>query len=489
MSWTHEGNRGTANSKTASSTFSITLNADVDAGQILLLWVVCDGNSAGEDNSAATFDVGAFAVTDDSDNIYAQLYAAGQTNADGVFGALFITRVQYALSSGDQITIRINESPVAKAASVHEFSIDRDTFARYEFYDFDIQWTAGSGDVPDIIVSPPLNQEYLWVHLLAVEGPNTDTYTWDADYTQITGDGTTGGADDSNVHIRGGFRVFTGTSDTVSVTSNTADRDLSQAFMVLTECDFKPGGFPTCDVLDNFNRADADPLSGQWIYSSAGGGLGAVGDGSIVNAHFRLDGNEVKLSEQTHDDHYGKYYWDDSIPCFDFEVYATMSQVPSDESHTQPIPQPPTNRGIRGVHVGVSGPDGAFSAGPATGFFRYSTRASYYVVDDLIWAHHPGQGIRTKSYIGAHTVGMRIGLQCDGGRFVHFWIDRNTGHGWELWYTLDYLTYKTIGSVDFGDPTRFFLTISGTESATAAADNFGGCYDCFGPQIYRRVSG
>lgn len=488
MSWTHEGNRGTANSKTASSTISVTLNADVTVGQILILWVACDGNSAGSDGSASTFDVGAFAVTDDADNIWAQLYAAGRTNDTGPFGALFITRVAYALTNGDLVTIRINESPVAKCASIHEFTIDRDTFARYELYDFDQLWTTGLGDVPDLTVSIPMNTAALWVHLLAVEGPNTDTYTWDADYTQITGDGTTGGADDSNVHIRGSFRIQSATSDTVSITSDTADRDLSHCLMVLTDTDYKPGGFPVCGVLDDFNRADADPISGNWIYSATGGGLGTV-PGGTVNNHFKIEGNDVEVSEETHPDNYGKYYYDDPLPCLNYEVYATLSEVPSDDSVAQTIPLPPTNPGVRGIHVGISGQDGAGTSGPATGFFRWSDRASYYVVDDLIWYHHPGQGNRTKSFIGSFTAGMKIGLQADGGRYVHAWVDRNTGNGWELWYTEDSMGF--LAPSTFGTTVRFALWVSGTtvSGATPAADDFAGCYDCFGPQIYRRVFG
>src|SRR3989304_3546894 len=36
------------------------------------------------------------------------------------------------------------------------------------------------------------SREYLWIHGLAGEGPQTDAYTWDADYTQVSGNGTTG---------------------------------------------------------------------------------------------------------------------------------------------------------------------------------------------------------------------------------------------------------------------------------------------------------
>lgn len=38
---------------------------------------------------------------------------------------------------------------------------------------------------------------------------------------------------DSNMHVRGGFRIFVGTGDTVDVTSTTADRDYAQVFAAL----------------------------------------------------------------------------------------------------------------------------------------------------------------------------------------------------------------------------------------------------------------
>lgn len=95
---------------------------------------------------------------------------------------------------------------------------------------------ANDGADPGAITLGSLpSRAYLWVWALAGEGPNTDAYTFDADYTTITGAGTTGGGAASNMHVRMGYRLFTGTTDTVDVTSTTADRDYAQALAALYE--------------------------------------------------------------------------------------------------------------------------------------------------------------------------------------------------------------------------------------------------------------
>lgn len=73
----------------------------------------------------------------------------------------------------------------------------------------------------------------LFLHVLGAEGANTDAYTWDADYTQFDGNGTTGAGAASNIHVRGGFRIANLATDTVDVTSTTGDRDYAQVMAIL----------------------------------------------------------------------------------------------------------------------------------------------------------------------------------------------------------------------------------------------------------------
>jgi hypothetical protein len=125
---------------------------------------------------------------------------------------------------------------------------------------------------PLTILGLEAEREYLLLHVLGTEGPNTDTYTWDSDYTAITGSGTTGhgiGPPTGDVHVRGGFRIASGlTSDTVDIAS-AIDRDNDQALVALTaiELDDDYAGFANTALIDDFNRANEDPLDGGiWEY-------------------------------------------------------------------------------------------------------------------------------------------------------------------------------------------------------------------------------
>ena len=75
----------------------------------------------------------------------------------------------------------------------------------------------------------------MFFHTVGAEGPSTDAYTWTASYTNFTPVGTTGGLDDSNIHITGEQRILTGTGDSVDATSTTADRDYAQIYVALAE--------------------------------------------------------------------------------------------------------------------------------------------------------------------------------------------------------------------------------------------------------------
>jgi hypothetical protein len=104
----------------------------------------------------------------------------------------------------------------------------------------------------------------LWLHCLAAEGPVTDAYTFDSDYTQITQAGTNAGVATDDIHVTGGYRIDTVLSDTVTTTSNTADRDYSQVLNAIWAVPAVPT-FPTTPILDDFNRANENPLdNGTW---------------------------------------------------------------------------------------------------------------------------------------------------------------------------------------------------------------------------------
>jgi hypothetical protein len=471
MSWTHYGNLGTAQNKASSATLTLTPTATIAVGRLLIIWTAWDSHRGTPYPISYTADIDQTKVTDSQGNVYVQLTSSGAAE-DGthVRGGLFITKVRTQLTTSDTVTITSKTAVVAKCASMHEFGSTLSGWARNSIFDHDPVWRTADGDVPDLVLSGLTSQAYLLLHMLAVEGPDTDAYTWDADYTQITGTGTTGGADAENVHIRGGFRIATLTSDTVAITSDTADRDLTQTLIPLCEVDI-PALFPEYTILDNANRADENPLSfgGWWLKSAAGGGLGNV-PGGITNADLKVLSNEFKVAH-SHIDSYGKYYWQDDIPCGYAEAWATLSTNPSASIAAQGGGLPDTNPGVRGIGIGLGGGEGIVP------WAVHLKRLGKFQVDDLLWAHTPVSGFRTMAFIGAMAAGMKIGIQMQVGRYFHTWIDQNGGNGWE------WLVAHDFGAPTIDHPFRPILWVSGTE---AAADDFGGGHRCFPGDIIRR---
>ena len=129
----------------------------------------------------------------------------------GALGHIYASQLRYPLTTSDTITVESgNHDPGntwAKAMSVEEFDLGTGKRSCLPSTAGAVARTAAA-DPPSIgrTVDGPV-KEVLYLHALAAEGPNTDAYTWDSNYTQIAGDGTTGGADDFDMHIRGGYRI------------------------------------------------------------------------------------------------------------------------------------------------------------------------------------------------------------------------------------------------------------------------------------------
>ncbi len=228
MTWASVESLGSAQEKVSDTaiTLSIAGAPKGAVGDVFVVAVAFD-NIATADGETA--DV---TVTDDRGNSYVR--AKEFQNGNGAAGAGAGVAIFYSiLTTGavNTITATFGSAVTAKAMSGRHFTkTDPDASLAGS--------TAQADDAVDpsaITLSGLASQQYLWVHTLAGEGPDTDAYTWDADYSQFGGIGTTGGADDTNMHIRSGFRIFTGIGDTVDVTSDTADRDYAQVFVALRE--------------------------------------------------------------------------------------------------------------------------------------------------------------------------------------------------------------------------------------------------------------
>lgn len=236
MAWGSVGTIGSSQSKAGNQTsLSMTLSAQADANNVVVVLVAKDNiNTVDGNNTEVT------SVTDSTGaNTWNRIL--GWTNGEGGSQAgahieAYYSKISSNIAIGGTITANFagpSSANDATAMTAWEFTIGAGNIPQ-----IDLGAQALSTDAADpgsLTLSLLPNAEHLFLHGLSAEGPNTDAYTWDADYTQFTGNGTTGNPGGSNIHVRGGWRIFTGTTDTVDVTSTTADRDYAQIYFVLDE--------------------------------------------------------------------------------------------------------------------------------------------------------------------------------------------------------------------------------------------------------------
>lgn len=453
MAFAYVGDRGTAQAKDSATTLSLSPTTGMPAGALVVVWFTTDSvHNAGSPETDLNRRM---RVTDSNGNTYVTLVAqTGGGTQTFCMASLFICRLRTALSTSDTITAEFhtNGGTAAKAMSVSEFSMSADPLKTWAF--------RTKANVVSSAIDPPAisftglesNTEYLLLHLLAGEGPNTDTYTWDADYTQITGDGTTGGADDTNQHVRGGWRIATLTADTVNVTSLTADRDYTQLYAAVIETPLD-GAFPNWPVLDDFNRANENPLdNGTWNTTIT---TTDVFKGQLLS-------NEAAPGSNN-----GGSVWNTTLTGADGEAYMTLAEIHS-----------PSATAVH-LHSSGSAAGGTFNSWGLEYAVGQTNAVGPYIV--------LGSGANGASSAQIDQPSLRIWTDiADGGKIglqrrapvSHVWVDYGQGVGWE-WVAATY----EIATLNSGKPGF------GIRGSTNRIDDFGaGVEPGWIPQIYRRTS-
>ena len=280
MTFTALGNFGHANSKGTATGFvsvlTLTPTGTINAGELAVVWFAADSYHPGGGNEGDPVPFTSKCV-DDAGNRWLTL-AGGTDGQSNIYSecVVFVCLLEYALTTSSTLTVSAfvgTSGQVApRAISLEAFSITAGNTVAV--HDTTAAKVTNRGVDPGAITlgGGASGVEYLYLHALSAEAPNTDTYTWDANYTEITGDGTTGGTDDSNIQLRGGYRIATITTSTVDVTATTPTRDYTQVLQAVTEIPTVtfPQGIP---LYDDFIRADEDPLGtalGNWDTGSCG---------------------------------------------------------------------------------------------------------------------------------------------------------------------------------------------------------------------------
>lgn len=446
--------------------FEMSPDVDVSVGDILVAWVSCTSayffGPDGEQLPETYFG-------DSVGNRWQQLVSSYVFDSHV---AMFVTRVKYTLHTTDTIQLK-HYGGGAKCVYLHQFTFPDKRFA----LDFEIGSVVTTGNTasdPNAITISDLDpaREYLLLHVLGTEGPDTDTYTWDSDYTPIAGTGTTGhgvGPPTGDVHVRGGFRIVTGiTTDTVDIAS-AIDRDNDQALLALTplEVDEDYEGFTNTPLIDDFNRADETPIDG--------GIWEAITHPQFGDKWLAIDSNEVKEGAGTlgGGSQYTVEFMETDEDLGEYEMWGTLSvahhaifALGSGNGNAASVGATGVmyaDSGLRAFNGGAPWDMGAIAFGDiGFGGTSFSDKTC------LVWGHR--------------VDGTKIGLQQlnFGGLLVHhLWMD--DGSGWE-WVAA---TIRNALSSSFVWHGQFSIAMS--NSPTSRVDDFGGGpLDRFIPQIIRR---
>lgn len=453
MAFASVGSRGSTSAKVSGATLAMSPTATVPAGALLGVWAAWDNNNGVSADGPLSAQLMA---SDSVGNVYVIAYSGQDIGAETrAHGAIFLCLVDTAITTSDTITVTNGTSAkVAKAMSLWEFSIGANKVWATNALG-PAQALTRAGDPAAVTLGGMTSQEYLLLHVLAAEGPSTDAYTWDADYTQITSAGTTGGADDTNMTVSGGFRIATLTTDTVDVTSDTADRDYTQGLIALAEVDYDPA-FPTFSILDNFNRADENPLdNGTWDATACNAAASTARKLKIVS-------NQCAEADAGASNNGGQW-WLSELTTNDAEVFVTLATEPSAA----------TNNGFGPILHG----DGCGGAGTRTGFqARWVKRDTGASAFDYIVHGHAGFAGPTGHCLVIRNMaaGVKLGLQKRGSA-LHCWFD--IGAGWQ-WTAASYVEANNWIEGKLG------LEMQG--DAGRCDDFGGGASQTLAPQIYRR---
>jgi hypothetical protein len=295
-------------------TMEISPSADVPAGDFVAVFVAWTSHYFFGPNGTQTPEC---SVSDDAGNRYLQL-CSSYPNGGQIWVGLFISQLRADLETTNTITLK-HYGPGAKAVSLEQFSLDPLDVGvdRRWAFDFDrlvTVWT-GAGTDPGAVAYSGLdaNREYLMLHVLASYGQQSDGFSaWDADYTQIAGDGTSGHGNASgapppgDVQVRGGFRIVSGlSSDTVDVTASGTTRETAQALAAIVA--LIPDGdyptFPNTPLIDDFNRTNEDPADGGiWDTTGNQPGFGTARTRVVANRNAMSSSGTGSGSQWTLDE-------------------------------------------------------------------------------------------------------------------------------------------------------------------------------------------
>jgi hypothetical protein len=227
MSFSYVSARGIAETKTTGTTVPVSITGDIPLGALVIVCGVCDNLATVQGATTA------ISVSDSQGNAYTRIAEYTRTDgsaADGIIAGYFYSILTTALTVAAVDTVTVTTPEVdAKAIGIHQFSCNGIDNIAGENEAF------GTGTNPSVTLGSLDSGEYLWLGLVGWEGKSNEAWTEDADYTAY-GDpiGSVAGNAATCASLQGGWRIFTGTTDTYAPTKG-ASNDYVAILVALEE--------------------------------------------------------------------------------------------------------------------------------------------------------------------------------------------------------------------------------------------------------------
>lgn len=207
-----------AQNKTANSTTIVgTASATIAVGKWVVIFIAKDNTGGGSEETEIS-------VSDSVGNTYTRVKerSTGNPAQGGSHVGMFWAKVtSQIVASSTTVTVTLGGTAAnndAQAFVGHAFTGQPALQTSHSNY-----WP-DSADPTSISLSGMPSQAYLLVYAASWEGVVGDSWTHDANYTSLTGAGTSGGGAASNQQVVGAYRIATLTGDTVDP-ALTTDRD------------------------------------------------------------------------------------------------------------------------------------------------------------------------------------------------------------------------------------------------------------------------
>lgn len=228
MAWGAFAFRGSAANKTAGPLLTVAPNANLLVDDVVIAIAVTDNIATG---GGATNNHN---LCDTEKNSWQRAFefSNAAAAAAGITLSVWVTMVTQQIPTTGAVYLVTTGNTTAHAIGLYKATVGA---GRCFGIVSAAQSQQDATQAPTVTLNGLVSQEYAILGIVARENDNAGIYTMDADYTDQTKFGTTGGTADTNVSCIVGTRLATLTGDTFAPTSLSAAADVVTALVALYE--------------------------------------------------------------------------------------------------------------------------------------------------------------------------------------------------------------------------------------------------------------